>query len=117
MRRLPISVFFFFNDTATTEIYTFPYTTLFRSRDDPVLQGAPDVSGIGGRRVGGRASGGGHSPRRGGAHDRLRRDQQVRDEGTAQAVFRRDERNALLHGLRVRGQGDRGPSGVGDPWH
>src|SRR2546429_6705561 len=24
--------FFFFNDTATTEIYTFPYTTLFRSR-------------------------------------------------------------------------------------
>src|SRR5206468_12538789 len=31
----PLSVsyfsFFFFNDTATTEIYTFPYTTLFRS--------------------------------------------------------------------------------------
>src|SRR3546814_1215306 len=31
-----ISLFFFFNDTATTEIYTydtlFPYTTLFRSR-------------------------------------------------------------------------------------
>src|SRR5467141_3486419 len=25
--------FFFFNDTATTEIYTFPYTTLFRSQD------------------------------------------------------------------------------------
>src|SRR5262245_66486520 len=24
-------IFFFFNDTATTEIYTFPYTTLFRS--------------------------------------------------------------------------------------
>src|SRR5688572_31973715 len=24
-------LFFFFNDTATTEIYTFPYTTLFRS--------------------------------------------------------------------------------------
>src|SRR2546430_16414736 len=23
--------YFFFNDTATTEIYTFPYTTLFRS--------------------------------------------------------------------------------------
>src|SRR5438105_9822365 len=23
--------FFFFNDTPTTEIYTFPYTTLFRS--------------------------------------------------------------------------------------
>src|SRR2546429_6006404 len=27
--------FFFFNDTATTEIYTFPYTTLFRSRPAP----------------------------------------------------------------------------------
>src|SRR5947209_20119928 len=26
------SFFFFFNDPATTEIYTFPYTTLFRSR-------------------------------------------------------------------------------------
>src|SRR5438876_8205305 len=25
------SFFFFFNDPATTEIYTFPYTTLFRS--------------------------------------------------------------------------------------
>src|SRR5262245_66160728 len=25
------SAIFFFNDTATTEIYTFPYTTLFRS--------------------------------------------------------------------------------------
>src|SRR6266540_5766045 len=28
----PCVTFFFFNDTATTEIYTFPYTTLFRSR-------------------------------------------------------------------------------------
>src|SRR2546430_16024903 len=28
---LPIFFFFFFNDTATTEIYTLPYTTLFRS--------------------------------------------------------------------------------------
>src|SRR6266568_7204667 len=27
--------FFFFNDTATTEIYTFPYTTLFRSPRRP----------------------------------------------------------------------------------
>src|SRR3712207_7873368 len=27
-----LSIFFFFNDTATTEIYTLPYTTLFRSR-------------------------------------------------------------------------------------
>src|SRR5258708_18053587 len=32
--RLPLQPFFFFNDTATTEIYTFPYTTLFRSPDD-----------------------------------------------------------------------------------
>src|SRR3546814_15962294 len=34
--------FFFFNDTATTEIYTydtlFPYTTLFRSRGDVLLR-------------------------------------------------------------------------------
>src|SRR5256885_12754364 len=30
--------FFFFNDTATTEIYTFPYTTLFRSRAGLVHQ-------------------------------------------------------------------------------
>ena len=27
---------FFFNDTATTEIYTFPYTTLFRSKEENV---------------------------------------------------------------------------------
>src|SRR2546430_6742420 len=27
--------FFFFNDTATTEIYTLPYTTLFRSLEHP----------------------------------------------------------------------------------
>src|SRR5437764_11079548 len=26
-------MFFFFNDTATTEIYTLSYTTLFRSKD------------------------------------------------------------------------------------
>src|SRR2546430_13487171 len=34
MRICPTSCcfFFFFNDTATTEIYTLPYTTLFRSR-------------------------------------------------------------------------------------
>src|SRR2546429_9941317 len=35
-----VSVFFFFNDTATTEIYTLPYTTLFRS------QVAPDVDDV-----------------------------------------------------------------------
>src|SRR5687767_15733987 len=28
---LPRYIFFFFNDTPTTQIYTFPYTTLFRS--------------------------------------------------------------------------------------
>src|SRR5438105_13349253 len=28
---IPSFFFFFFNDTATTEIYTLPYTTLFRS--------------------------------------------------------------------------------------
>src|SRR5215204_7112770 len=28
-------VIFFFNETATTEIYTFPYTTLFRSPRSP----------------------------------------------------------------------------------
>src|SRR2546429_6663804 len=28
-----IFIFFFFNDTATTEIYTLSYTTLFRSLD------------------------------------------------------------------------------------
>src|SRR5262245_66641277 len=34
---------FFFNDTATTEIYTFPYTTLFRSIDlgERLLYGIP----------------------------------------------------------------------------
>src|SRR5881394_4116916 len=40
--------FFFFNDTATTEIYTgwytFPYTTLFRSQSE--LRRPPDVPGI-----------------------------------------------------------------------
>src|SRR2546425_2265008 len=39
MSRLLMSfIFFFFNDTATTEIYTFPYTTLFRSRS---VRGCP----------------------------------------------------------------------------
>src|SRR5437588_8005775 len=31
MRSPPLILFFFFNDTATTEIYTLSYTTLFRS--------------------------------------------------------------------------------------
>src|SRR5215207_10297959 len=30
-RPISVAVCFFFNDTATTEIYTLPYTTLFRS--------------------------------------------------------------------------------------
>src|SRR5947208_13565846 len=32
--------FFFFNDTATTEIYTFPYTTLFRSPPPAMIPAA-----------------------------------------------------------------------------
>src|SRR2546426_5765909 len=36
-------VFFFFNDTATTEIYTLSYTTLFRSRHDPA-RGIPRLA-------------------------------------------------------------------------
>src|SRR2546427_7187435 len=37
---IPVFIFFFFfNDTATTEIYTLPYTTLFRS----LLVGLGDV--------------------------------------------------------------------------
>src|SRR5437764_7431526 len=35
-----LSSFFFFNDTAHPEIYTFPYTTLFRSQQT-VLRGCP----------------------------------------------------------------------------
>src|SRR5256885_13048746 len=35
LSRRDIFIFFFFNDTATTEIYTLPYTTLFRSRHCP----------------------------------------------------------------------------------
>src|SRR3712207_7475695 len=38
---MSIVVFFFFNDTATTEIYTFPYTTLFRSVEEGALSRAP----------------------------------------------------------------------------
>src|SRR5256885_13853550 len=35
--QVEVSFFFFFNDTATTEIYTFPYTTLFRSSEGHLL--------------------------------------------------------------------------------
>src|SRR2546430_11742177 len=39
--------FFFFNDTATTEIYTFPYTTLFRSRKEPGAARADSTGNLG----------------------------------------------------------------------
>src|SRR5256885_17183252 len=42
-----MSFFFFFNDTATTEIYTFPYTTLFRSEISDIRQCAARSDGIG----------------------------------------------------------------------
>src|SRR2546421_10833778 len=35
---LLFSTFFFLNDTAPPEIYTFPYTTLFRSRTESVAK-------------------------------------------------------------------------------
>src|SRR2546427_12160945 len=41
-------IFFFFNDTATTEIYTLPYTTLFRSRPAHAPSGRPRRAGSGG---------------------------------------------------------------------
>src|SRR5467141_5041982 len=40
--------FFFFNDTATTEIYTLSYTTLFRSHS--AVTSSASVSGRGRRR-------------------------------------------------------------------
>src|SRR5438309_10975032 len=36
-----LSFFFFFNDTATTEIYTLSYTTLFRSKASQLSSAAP----------------------------------------------------------------------------
>src|SRR3989449_7092527 len=36
-------LFFFFNDTATTEIYTLSYTTLFRSPAEERLEHRPQV--------------------------------------------------------------------------
>src|SRR2546425_12047385 len=44
MHPLLCSFFFFFNDTATTEIYTLSYTTLFRSTN-PNVYAAGDVIG------------------------------------------------------------------------
>src|SRR5690349_23238770 len=37
--------FFFSNDSATTEIYTFPYTTLFRSERSPSVRWGRGCSG------------------------------------------------------------------------
>src|SRR5438105_6835274 len=39
---LPFFCFFFFIDTPTTEIYTLPYTTLFRSGKDVLVVGGGD---------------------------------------------------------------------------
>src|SRR5215208_1429745 len=41
--------FFFFNDTATTEIYTLPYTTLFRPALQAVRGGGPGTLSPAGR--------------------------------------------------------------------
>src|SRR3546814_10521673 len=47
MNTIDFSCFFFFNDTATTEIYTtdtlFPYTTLFRSSEAGIAFNNPEV--------------------------------------------------------------------------
>src|SRR3989441_13228030 len=43
----PNFIFFFFNDTATTEIYTFPYTTLFRSHRVRDRRGAQAEASLG----------------------------------------------------------------------
>src|SRR2546430_8869985 len=99
----------------------FPYTTLFRSRgaldrlrvrprlsgvsrrvsrgvrDDPVLQGAPDVSGIGGGRVGGRGSGGGAFPPGGGAPGSLPRVPPGRGVRNAPTPFLPGQRGALIN--------------------
>src|SRR2546427_7577635 len=46
----PMTLFFFFNDTATTEIYTLSYTTLFRS--PPMNPESLNSSTAGGRVLG-----------------------------------------------------------------
>src|SRR5688572_32692527 len=38
MRLYSTFLYFFFNDTATTEIYTLSYTTLFRSNMPPIMK-------------------------------------------------------------------------------
>src|SRR2546425_1790262 len=44
---LLFSLFFFFNDTATTEIYTLSYTTLFRSLVEPHQPLVPAFAALG----------------------------------------------------------------------
>src|SRR5690348_18353281 len=42
-----LKVIFFFNNTATTEIYTFPYTTLFRSlQREELIRPADDYGSL-----------------------------------------------------------------------
>src|SRR3712207_6948673 len=63
--------FFFFNDTATTEIYTLSYTTLFRSRDTRSAGDGEHPAAVPPGAAGGRDRGGRHRPGRG---DRLDHD-------------------------------------------
>src|ERR1041385_8463715 len=63
---LLVIFFFFFNDTATTEIYTLPYTTLFRSLGLPGHAAAHDLAMLDASRVQHRS---GHLP--GGRRGRL----------------------------------------------
>src|SRR5207245_1495755 len=82
-------------------------------RDDPVLQGAAHLGHRRGHGGGaGRSRRGVHSTRR-----RVRGDQPIRREGAPQAVLRGDERDALLHGVRVCGEGDRRSPGGGAGAH
>src|SRR5947207_12923953 len=69
---LCILFFFFFNDPATTEIYTFPYTTLFRSSsrwrvNEAVHMGLDARNDASARRAGARGHGRGTAERRRGA--------------------------------------------------
>src|SRR3989441_5289551 len=46
MLTISFFIFFFFNDTATTEIYTLPYTTLFRSTDSEDTLRFAEMTGV-----------------------------------------------------------------------
>src|SRR5256885_8570907 len=67
-----IFFFFFFNDTATTEIYTFPYTTLFRSRRDADRRREPRRAAERRALVRHGAAGGRGPVRRGARHEGVR---------------------------------------------